>query len=192
MSHIPNCLTLSRLTGSFATVWFMSDNNFGAALWTHIGCAITDFADGFIARRFHWDSRLGSFLDAFADKVYALSIFSVLTLQGRCPVWFLALAFTCALLQFTALALARVSSRRIPRVAPNRAGKVNLCLQLLWIGIVLIQSQSEFLSPRFVSAGFLALGSLQAYASALYFVQFRPKLFPPMPLGGVIEAHPRS
>jgi cardiolipin synthase len=58
--------------------------------------ALLDFLDGYIARKFKEESRLGSMLDPLADKLLMISALLVLitcdagTFFGKIPVWFLA------------------------------------------------------------------------------------------------------
>jgi CDP-diacylglycerol--glycerol-3-phosphate 3-phosphatidyltransferase len=49
--------------------------------------ALTDFLDGYLARRFQTASRTGQWLDPLADKLLVTAPIVVLTAQGRFPLW---------------------------------------------------------------------------------------------------------
>jgi CDP-diacylglycerol--glycerol-3-phosphate 3-phosphatidyltransferase len=77
---LPNALTILRLL--LAGVFFLVLNQYryphasSAILWwamaVHILAALTDVADGFLARRWHAESAFGRIMDPFCDKVLNL------------------------------------------------------------------------------------------------------------------------
>jgi len=66
-----------------------------------IFAALTDLADGRLARSLEATSRFGAGLDTTADKVFVLCIFLKLMISGRLPSW----AFYIMLAQFLTLAV---------------------------------------------------------------------------------------
>lgn len=56
-------------------------------LWLFGVAAISDAADGLLARGFGWQSALGGILDPLADKAMLATVFVMLTLLGKVPVW---------------------------------------------------------------------------------------------------------
>ncbi len=61
--------------------------------WTFGAAAFTDTLDGFIARRFHSQSRVGLYLDPMADKLLLSSIYVGLMLGRAIPAWLVAIVF---------------------------------------------------------------------------------------------------
>ena len=49
--------------------------------------ALTDFFDGYLARRLKQETKLGRFLDPACDKIVGISIFSLLSLSFHFPLW---------------------------------------------------------------------------------------------------------
>jgi len=87
--NIPNLLTLLRiaLIPVFVVVFFL---NFS---WSNIACAgifsfaaITDWLDGYLARRLQQHTKLGAFLDPVADKLMVAAAL-VLLVQRYPTVW---------------------------------------------------------------------------------------------------------
>lgn len=90
---IPNSLTILRiaLTPLFVTLLF-SESSFlkELALGVYIVAALTDWYDGWVARRYGYISRWGKFLDPLADKILsaaALFSFVYLKLVDSWMVW---------------------------------------------------------------------------------------------------------
>jgi cardiolipin synthase len=54
--------------------------------------AVSDAADGYLARRFGWKTELGSILDPIADKLLLASMFVTLALLKLVPLWLMAAA----------------------------------------------------------------------------------------------------
>ncbi|MCX8083581.1 MAG: CDP-alcohol phosphatidyltransferase family protein [Calditerrivibrio sp.] len=70
---IPNCLTISRIVLIPFFGYFIFEGEVKKASLLFVAMAISDFLDGFIARKFNQISRLGKFLDPLADKMVILT-----------------------------------------------------------------------------------------------------------------------
>lgn len=82
---IPNILTCSRFLLVPLFIYLFMQEHYLAAVSTLILAGITDFLDGFIARRFHQRTRLGSLLDPIADKFMMIISFVFLSHIGVLP-----------------------------------------------------------------------------------------------------------
>ncbi len=85
MQSLPNILTLARLlmalgVGVFAT--WPGDPLWVPAVACLVAAALTDFFDGWLARRFKAETLLGRVLDPLADKVLVLTALVALTAGG--------------------------------------------------------------------------------------------------------------
>ena len=87
----PNVLSLSRIAAIPFIYWsFAWDGRLG--LYALVACAfLTDAADGYLARRFRWESKWGLVLDPLADKVLVGSLSVFLVLFRDFPPWAAAL-----------------------------------------------------------------------------------------------------
>jgi CDP-diacylglycerol---glycerol-3-phosphate 3-phosphatidyltransferase len=88
--NLPNALTFSRMLMAPLIVYLLSDDdrlkNTLAA--TTVGAAaLTDFLDGYIARKQGKETRLGQFLDPLADKICISTTFVMLAARRRLPAW---------------------------------------------------------------------------------------------------------
>lgn len=66
---IPNIITISRIVTTPFIGYFIYNTQIYYALGLFTYSCLTDFIDGYIARRFHSKSSLGSILDPIADKL---------------------------------------------------------------------------------------------------------------------------
>jgi phosphatidylglycerophosphate synthase len=62
-------------------------------------CAVTDFLDGYIARKLNLTSRFGAYFDATTDFIFMFGIFLLFYGLGFYPIWLL-LIITFAFIQF--------------------------------------------------------------------------------------------
>jgi len=85
MLNLPNLLTLSRIVAiPLVVACFWLDR--GWAQWFSAGlfalACITDWFDGYFARRYHQISRFGRFLDPIADKLLVAAALVMLVKNG--------------------------------------------------------------------------------------------------------------
>ncbi len=90
MKFIPNLISFLRILLVIPTVYFLSGHQHSYALLIFFIAGISDGLDGFLARRFGWTSRLGSFLDPMADKLLMTASYFMLGWLGHLPVWLVA------------------------------------------------------------------------------------------------------
>ena len=86
---VPNALTMMRIVLIPVVLFFLDGAtprmNFWAAL-VYVGCTVTDFFDGYLARRMGLVSITGQFLDPLADKLLVMSTLVFMSYQGRLPM----------------------------------------------------------------------------------------------------------
>ena len=87
LAYIPNLLTVLRLALVPVFIVVVYEQDYGNALLIFIFAGMTDGADGFIAKRFDCESRLGALLDPVADKCLLMSAYGMLTWLGAIPFW---------------------------------------------------------------------------------------------------------
>lgn len=73
--QIPNILTLIRgIIGPIIIIQALTCNNLYLAIVLIGICAMTDFFDGWYARKYNAKSEFGALLDTICDKIFAISI----------------------------------------------------------------------------------------------------------------------
>jgi len=139
---------------------------YGGMRWVTAGicvlAAVTDFLDGYIARRNNEISDLGKILDPLADKVFVGVVVILMLLQEMLPLWFVAVVLGRDLL---ILVGGLLIERRTGEVLPsNYPGKIAvLVLSTTLLAIILGAPKDVVDVMMAISLGLLAL-SLYLYA----------------------------
>lgn len=85
---VPNALSIARLAGVPLFLWLvLGPEADGWALAVLMVSGITDFLDGYLARRLDQRSTLGEILDPVADRLYILAVIIALALRDVIPWW---------------------------------------------------------------------------------------------------------
>lgn len=88
---IPNIITSLRILLIPLFLYFLVQDNPSSrllALLIFFIASISDFFDGYLARRLGQDSRIGRFLDPLADKILVITtIFAFYYLDSQIPLW---------------------------------------------------------------------------------------------------------
>lgn len=85
--HLPNLITALRIALVWPVFWLISRGDFGSALLLAALAGTSDAVDGWLAKHFNWQSRLGGLLDPLADKLLLLAAFSALATIAAVPMW---------------------------------------------------------------------------------------------------------
>jgi CDP-diacylglycerol--glycerol-3-phosphate 3-phosphatidyltransferase len=86
---IPNVLTVLRFAAIPVFVWLYLDVGEGAAWGAGLffaGAAVTDQVDGYLARRWHVESRFGTIADPLADRLMIGTAVVLMAATGRIPI----------------------------------------------------------------------------------------------------------
>jgi cardiolipin synthase len=84
---VPNALSLFRLLLIPVFLVFLLTHEYLMALITLVVSSVTDFVDGFVARKFNQVSRVGQLLDPAADRLFIFSTLIGLAWGGFVPWW---------------------------------------------------------------------------------------------------------
>jgi cardiolipin synthase (CMP-forming) len=85
---IPNVISIIRLAGVPLFLWLvLVPEADGWALLVLFVSGVSDYADGYLARRLNQTSKVGEILDPVADRLYILSTVLGLAVRGIIPWW---------------------------------------------------------------------------------------------------------
>ena len=85
---VPNVLSMARLAGVPVFLWLvLGPEADGWALLLLMVSGVTDYLDGWLARRLNQMSRLGQVLDPVADRLYILAVVVGLAFRDVIPWW---------------------------------------------------------------------------------------------------------
>ena len=125
---IPNLITLVRLALVPVMAWALAGHHHGIAATIFLLIAVSDWLDGFIARRFRLTSRVGAALDPVADKLSMVVATLILAMQHLIPLW---LAIAIIARDVIIVAGAGIYSAVVGSIefTPTRLSKVNTALE---------------------------------------------------------------
>jgi len=91
LRFLPNLLCVLRLLLVYPVAHGILQGHYPQVLALFAIAAFTDGLDGFLAKRFGWESELGRVLDPLADKLLLVTVFICLSIARIAPWWLAAL-----------------------------------------------------------------------------------------------------
>ena len=136
LRHLPNAITGLRFALVPLLVALLLRDRYQAAFAVFALQALSDLADGFIARRWNLRTRFGAIADPLADKLTMLSTALALAAQSLIPVWLVAaIAARDLLIVCGAIAYHFVVGRY--EMAPLWLSKINTAVEFAALAAVL-------------------------------------------------------
>ena len=174
MKLIPNFLSLLRILLIFPIIYFLQTEWYVLAASLFFVSSLTDYFDGYLARKYAIESELGAFLDLIADKILVIAIL----------VWLVFLFANQALTIISILIILReiiitsfryylVSNNANPElIKANKYGKLKTAFQFFSI-LLLILSPSLSNFYLNISLILLSVSVLLSYFSLIiYFMNW--------------------
>ena len=125
--------------------------------------AISDAVDGYIARRYHQKSELGTFLDPLADKMLLVSAMILLSIRFKdtspfdlLPLWFPVLVISRDLIVLGGVVLIHMLAGKVT-ARPRLVGKCATFFQMIVLGWVLLKIEHPSFQWPLYAAGFFTL-----------------------------------
>lgn len=143
MFNVPNAITVARACAIPWLAWLLVARNHDMALLIFVVCALADYADGVIARRFNLRTRFGSIADPLADKMTMLTVVWLLALQGWVPIWFAVLSVVRDVVIVAGAAAFHLLVGRYD-MAPSWLSKINTALEFVFLASVLALAAGIF------------------------------------------------
>lgn len=136
--YLPNIITVLRLFLVPVVIWLIVTDQLFTAFVVFVVAGITDALDGFLARRFSWQTELGAYLDAIADKALLMSVYAALGFFHHLPAWLVILVISRDLLIMGAFILSWLLERGMS-VHPHIVSKINTGMQIALAALVLAE-----------------------------------------------------
>jgi CDP-diacylglycerol---glycerol-3-phosphate 3-phosphatidyltransferase len=171
--NLPNALTLLRIfLVPFLVVVlltkFSGREYVGLAIF--LLAAVTDFFDGWVARRRHQTTRLGALLDPIADKLLMSAAFISLVEMdpSHVPAWMVVIIIGR---EFAVSGLRSIAAQQGVTIAASPLGKVKMISQVIAISLLILGYELGELRRT----GTVALWAVMLFALASgvdYFIKF--------------------
>ena len=135
---IPNLLSIIRIGLVYPILNNIYLSNFQISIVFFIIAAITDALDGFLARKMHWQTYLGTLLDPIADKLLLSGTIFILWLNQLIPfyIFIIFIARDVAILLGAAI---QMTLNESDTPLPNLLGKITTSLQIIYIATIFLK-----------------------------------------------------
>ena len=138
--NLPNKLTVVRmvLVPFFVAALLLSKTNDSlkwVALALFVIASLTDFADGYIARKYNLITNFGKFMDPLADKILTISGMICLIELGRIPSWIVVIIVAR---EFIISGFRLVAAENGVVIAANYWGKFKTTFQMIMIILMIM------------------------------------------------------
>src|SRR6056297_2441927 len=157
LSWLPNLISVVRILLIPPTLYAIAVEAWTVALGLFFFAGFSDGLDGFLAKRFTWQSRLGALLDPAADKLLMAGVFLTLTVVGLVPVWLAAVVILRDVVIVSGALAYQFLVAPVPG-EPTRLSKVNTAVELLYVLSVL--GHAAFSWPPDITLTVLGAGVL--------------------------------
>ena len=163
-------ITLARvfLIPAYMVTMYLSRGE--AGLWMYLSLAIfiiaslTDFVDGYIARKYNQVSDFGKFLDPLADKLLTIAAMAMFCEWGSFPAWALMIVLTR---EFAVSGLRMVAGPKGKVIAAGWSGKVKTFSTMVGLCVMMAFPQVGWISVTVM----VMIVATTLYSGVEYFVQ---------------------
>lgn len=168
--YLPNLITIARIFAVPLIIWLIVSDQFYGAFIVSLLAGLSDALDGFLARRFHWQTELGAYLDPIADKIMLTSVYAALAFHNHIPAWLGIVVVSRDVMIVGAVVLAWLLNRKM-EIRPLLIGKVNTGLLIGLATLVLANrglglGWAPYLLPLVWAAGAVTTASAFVYLFA--------------------------
>lgn len=167
---IPNLLSIIRIGLVYPILNNIYLSNFQISIVFFIIAAITDALDGFLARKMHWQTYLGTLLDPVADKLLLSGTIFILWLNQLIPFYIFVIFISRDIAILLGAAI-QMTLNESDTPLPNLLGKLTTSLQVIYIATIFLK---EIFNIKFslyvldIFIIFITLLSLVVYAYNWY------------------------
>ena len=139
LSWLPNFISITRIALVGPILIYIQTEQYGLALALFLVAGVSDGIDGYLAKTFDWQTRLGVILDPFADKVLVGVTFFAIVINGLAPLWFAVLVILRDIVIMTSAITYNFCVSKL-QGEPTRISKLNTALQIIFIICILSEA----------------------------------------------------
>lgn len=163
-------ITLIRIAfiPAFLILMYFSGGEPGLFMWISLGifilASLTDYVDGFIARKYNQVTDFGKFLDPLADKLLVIAAMAMFCEWGYFPAWALMIVLTR---EFAVTGLRLVAVGKGTVIAAGKSGKLKTASTMIGLCVLMAFPSVEVL--KWIVLAIVVLTTV--YSGVEYFVQ---------------------
>ncbi len=168
--NVPNFLTLLRFLMIGVMVWFFLDDHPIYAMIVFIVAVLTDFLDGYIARKFNQITNIGKLLDPLADKLLQIAAIFCMYWVGYLHLAAFILVVACEILMVYGASFLLLHRHTI--VAANAFGKISAGVMY---GAILATFLHDYTAPYDQYAIFAGITLIYISMAQYWYITMRNK-----------------
>ena len=163
-------ITLLRVVmiPAYMVFMYLSGGQPGLWMWLALGvfilASITDYIDGYIARKYQQVSDFGKFLDPLADKLLTIAAMAMFCQWGSFPAWALMIVLTR---EFAVSGLRMVAGPKGKVIAAGKSGKFKTASSM--IGLCFLMAFPTVALLSWIVVGLIVITTV--YSGVEYFIQ---------------------
>jgi len=180
LKNIPNFLTLIRILLIPVIILFMEiDEELyrWLSLWLYFVACISDFFDGYLARKFEIESNFGRFLDPIADKILIVSIIFILIAQSKINGLFVYAALIIVIREILVSGLRDFFSHSSENLVVTNLSKWKTLIQMFSLGFLIVSDNFETILILYTGLVGLTVSSIITIHTGYYYFKKNLKLF---------------
>lgn len=152
----------------YMVMMYLSSGQPGPWMWgafaLFVVASLTDFLDGYIARKYHQVSDFGKFLDPLADKLLTIAAMAMFCEWGQIPAWALMIVLTR---EFAVTGLRLVAVGKGTVIAAGWSGKVKTASTMVGLCVMMVFPLVPWLC--WTITGIIVITTV--YSGVEYFIQ---------------------
>jgi len=159
VAFIPVYMLLMYMSGGQSGIWMW------CAFALFVIASLTDFLDGYIARKYNQVSDFGKFLDPLADKLLTIAAMVMFCeWDGRFPAWALMIVLTR---EFAVTGLRLIAVGKGNVIAAGWSGKIKTACTMIGLSVLMVFPSVQWLCWAVV--GVIVVTTV--YSGVEYFIQ---------------------
>ena len=166
-SSIPNFLTVFRFFLVYPIVISILEENYQLTLFFFFLAGISDFLDGYLARKYSWESRFAKIFDPISDKVLVIATLISLSLVGEINIYLTMFLLSRDLFIIVGVILSSLLIDNY-EIKPYFSGKFNSFVLMTYLGFVIIEVSFGLVPEVFLNFLMVALLITSLYSVIEY------------------------
>ncbi len=156
---LPTLITLSRiiLLIGLVVLHVLQPTWVGLSFVIFAIACISDFVDGYIARKLNQTSSLGAMLDQICDKILVVSVCILLADRGTLAGWGLLAATLIVTREFLVSGLREYAHQHALKIPVSHLGKWKTTFQMIALTVLMMVPFMQFAAPYWQKFGTLTL-----------------------------------
>jgi len=169
LRHLPNLITALRMLLVVPLCWLIDTAHYEGALLIAAIAGLSDAVDGFLAKRYGWQTWLGGVLDPIADKLLLMAAFLWLAFAGDVPAWLAGLVIGRDLVIVSGAVAYYYLIGRFD-AAPSPLSKLTTLVQIVFVLGELVRLSHLVAIPDMVRDGGILVTAVLTAASGAHYV----------------------